>query len=44
MSKEYPTPEKMPWLKRLYGESISPREVILTLIVIGLALSMLGVI
>lgn len=32
MPKEFNTPDK-PWLKRLYGETISPREVILTIVI-----------
>ena len=41
MPDEWKTPEK-PWLKRLYGDTISPREVILTAMVAMLLVALLS--
>ena len=32
--KDIKTPDKMPWLKRIYGETISPREIIITAVAV----------
>lgn len=35
---DFKTPERFAWLRRIYGDSISPREVILTVAVVVLVL------
>lgn len=44
MRDEWKTPKDPSWLSRIYGDTISPREVILTIAVVGLVLALMGVI
>ena len=41
MTKEFKTPDK-PWLKRLYGDTINPRELIISVAVIVLVIKVFG--